>query len=275
MVTPLPTPYELLLARPEPGRPFVTHYGPGGSRTELSAATCVNAVAKAAGLLRDELGVAPGALVSVDLPRHWQLPVWVLAVLTVGARCGRALPEVVDVRVVGPQRLGAAAAGEDLRADEVLASSCDAFGMPVPGGVPAGVLDVGLAARVHPDVFAPEPAAAAAAALALPDRVSAELLAPPLLAPELLAPALLAGRDPAPWVSWPALLDGRARLAPLVGARLWVDDALADLLLPWAAAVLPLLVSGSVVLAAGLAEDDAVRARAVEGITHEAAALLG
>jgi hypothetical protein len=54
-----------------------------------------------------------------------------------------------------------------------------------------------------------------------------------------------------------------------------VDDALADLLLPWAAAVLPLLVSGSVVLAAGLAEDAAGRARAVEGITHEAALLLG
>ncbi|HEX6886710.1 MAG TPA: TIGR03089 family protein [Candidatus Nanopelagicales bacterium] len=264
MATPLPTPYELLLARSEPGRPLVTHYGTDGGRIELSAATCANAVAKAAGLLRDELGVAPGAAVSVDLPRHWQLPVWVLAALTVGARCGRALPEVVDVRVVGPQALGPAAAGEDLRADEVLASSCDAFGMPVPGGVPVGVLDVGLAARVHPDVFAPEPAAAEAAALSVPGGQAIEQLA---------AEQPVAG-EPASWVPWPVLLDGRARLASLAGARLWVDDALADPLLPWATAALPVLVSGSVVLTAGLAEDVAGRLRAVEGVTHEAAALV-
>ena len=76
-------------------------------------ASVANAVAKASSMLRDGLGLAPGAVVSIDLPRHWQLPVWVMAALSVGAMTGRDLPGPVDVRIVGPRGLAAIAAGAD------------------------------------------------------------------------------------------------------------------------------------------------------------------
>ena len=83
------TPYDLLGRYPDRTRPLVTHYDGPDSRIELSVATVANAVAKAASMLRDGLGLPPGAVVSIDLPRHWQLPVWVMAALSVGATVGR------------------------------------------------------------------------------------------------------------------------------------------------------------------------------------------
>ncbi len=164
------TPYDLLGEYPDRTRPLVTHYDGADSRVELSVASVANAVAKAASMLRDGLGLPPGAVVSIDLPRHWQLPVWVLAALSVGATVGRDLAgsdlaAPIDVRIVGPQGLAAIAGGADPDADEVLACSCDAFGLPVPGGVPAGVIDIGVEVRAHPDQFRPEPDAARTAAL--------------------------------------------------------------------------------------------------------------
>lgn len=232
------TPYELLGRFPDRTRPFVTHYAGANARVELSVATVSNAVAKAAGLLRDGLGLAPGATVSIDLPRHWQLPVWTLAALTVGARCGRGLPGVVDVRLVGPDRLAALRSGQDPAADEVLVSSCDAFGMPVPGGPPAGALDLGVEVRAHPDVFTPEPAAAARA-------------------------VLLGPRGALPW---PVLRDAGAPAGAGPGQRFWVDEATADAELLEAGAVVPLLAWGSVVLVTGLTAGEADRIRLVEGV---------
>jgi len=167
------TPYDLLGGYPDRTRPLVTHYDGADSRIELSVASVANAVAKAASMLRDGLGLPPGAVVSIDLPRHWQLPVWVLAALSAGATVGRdlaaggSLAAPVDVRIVGPQGLAAIVGGADPGADEVLACSCDAFGLPVPGGVPAGVIDVGLEVRAHPDQFSAEPDAGRTAALDL------------------------------------------------------------------------------------------------------------
>jgi uncharacterized protein (TIGR03089 family) len=251
MTRPAPTPYELLLGRPDRGAPFVTHYDGTGGRTELSVGSTANGVAKAAGLLRDGVGLAPGGVVSLDLPRHWQLPVWTLAALSVGAHVGTHLAGPVDVRLVGPAALAGLAAGADPGADEVLASACDAFGMPIPGGVPGGIIDVGLEARAHPDVLAVEPGAADAAVLVVHGRAQ----------------------------PWPALL---ARHVPAAGARtagagprIWLDATVPDADLLLAVAVLPLLLGGSVVLDAGLPPDTAATTRGIEAVTVDAAALLG
>ena len=232
------TPYELLGRFSDRTRPFLTHYQGPDARVELSVATTANGVAKAAGLLRDGLGLPPGGTVSLDLPRHWQLPVWTLAALSAGARCGRRLAGTVDVRLVGPDALAALRAGADPQADEVLISACDGFGLPVPGGVPPGMLDIGVEARAHPDVFVPEPAADASAALV---RADADL-------------------------AWRTLREAGAPSWVEPGERLWVDDATAESDLLQAVAVVPLLVEGSVVLATGLSPQDAVRIRAVEGV---------
>ena len=238
------SPYDLLGAYPDRTRPLVTHYDGPDSRIELSVATVANAVAKAASMLRDGLGLPPGAVVSVDLPRHWQLPVWVMAGLCVGATVGRDLTgrdlaAPVDVRIVGPRGLEAIAAGADPDADEVLASSCDAFGLPVPGAVPAGVIDIGVEVRAHPDQFSPEPDAARMA-------------------------ALLVDGVPVPWAGFP----GAPGTGP--GARLWVDEDTPDPVLLHAVAVQPLLSRGSVVIGTGLDPEQAARIRAIEYVTGRA-----
>jgi uncharacterized protein (TIGR03089 family) len=234
------TPYELLGRHADRTRPWVTHYDGPDSRIELSVTSTANAVAKAASMLRDGLGLSPGAVVSIDLPRHWQLPVWVMAALSVGATVGRdlptrALPAPIDARIVGPQGLAAIAAGGDPVADEVLACSCDAFGLPVPGGVPAGVIDV-VEVRAHPDQFSPDPQA---------DRTA----------------VLIVGGVPVPWA------DMDRAPGPQPGARLWVDEDTAESILLHAVAVEPLLAGGSVVIGTGLDPQRAVQIRATEAVT--------
>ena len=121
----------------------------------------------------------------------------------------------------------------------MLACSCDAFGLPVPGGVPADVVDIGVEVRAHPDQFSPEPAAGAAA-------------------------SLLVGGAAIPWAEVQRPPD-----RPPV-ARLWVDEDTAEAVLLHAVAVEPLLGLGSVVLGTGLTPEQAARVRAVEAVTGRA-----
>ncbi len=230
------TPYAVLAGYADRTRPLVTQYAAEGWRTELSVASFDNAVAKAANLLRDGLGTAPGSRVSLDLPLHWQVPVWTLAGLSVGAVVGRGLARA-DVRVVGP--VGAAGLAEPAaETDQVVACSCDAFGLPIPGGPPPGATDA-ADARAHGDRFVPEPAAAVAAALRV-------------------------GPATVPWVE----LVGSA--GEVRESRVWVDGSVGADELLWVGFVRPLLRRSSVVIASGLPGDRARSVRAAEGVTEDA-----
>ncbi len=74
-------------------RPLLTFYDDAtGERTELSAATVDNWVAKTANLLVDTLGIAVGDTVRVLLPAHWQTAVVLLAAWSAGARVALQRP---------------------------------------------------------------------------------------------------------------------------------------------------------------------------------------
>ena len=138
----------------DPARPRLTWYDDlTGERVELSGATLANWVNKTANLLIDELGVIPGVSVSIDLPRHWLLAVWWLAVDAVGA-----LPEVGPyntaqhdplVAVIGPDAVSSPPA-----ADEVVAVSLMPLGAPFNGPLPPLVRDYAVDVRGQADHFA-------------------------------------------------------------------------------------------------------------------------
>jgi len=127
----------------------VTYVAPGtGERMELSATSFLNAAAKAAGLLRDDLDVEPGDPVGVRLPLHWQRSVWWAACALVGAVY---IPDSTEtVTVVSREHLAQAAS-----TDHVVLVSLAPFGLPDGGPIPAGVIEAATAARVHPDDFVP------------------------------------------------------------------------------------------------------------------------
>ena len=148
------TPYAALQARvrQRPAQPLVTFYDLAtGERMELSAATLDNAVAKVAGLLRDELDVLPGDRIGVHLPLHWQRAAWWGACAATGATfVADGAPDEVEVCVVDHDHLSLAG----LARDDVLVS-LEPFGLPAREPVPPGVVDAAVAARAHPDVFVP------------------------------------------------------------------------------------------------------------------------
>ncbi|MGL4172845.1 MAG: TIGR03089 family protein [Actinomycetota bacterium] len=89
---PARTPTEVLqdLLRHDPGRPRITWYdetaGPtAGERIELSAKVLNTWVAKAAHLLVDDLDIAPGNFVRLDLTDHWRSLYWAFALDRIGA----------------------------------------------------------------------------------------------------------------------------------------------------------------------------------------------
>jgi uncharacterized protein (TIGR03089 family) len=132
----------------DPANPRLTFYDDAsGERVELSTTTLVNWVAKTVNVLTLTCGVGPGARVSLHLPRHWLLAVWVLAADAVGAeivdgpRGGSA-----DVAVVGPD--GFAALPE---ADEVIACSLAPMAAPFRDPLPVLVHDFTVEARSMPD----------------------------------------------------------------------------------------------------------------------------
>ncbi|HNM98218.1 MAG TPA: TIGR03089 family protein [Marmoricola sp.] len=133
--------------RREPGRPFVTYYDDHtGERTELSATTWSNWVAKTAGVLIEDLDLAEGDRLRIDLPPHWLSSVFLGAAWLAGI-------EVV--------RSGAANATVG-SSDADLICSLHPFALPCPAPVPT--LDFGHLWPNQPDVFLGVPAAPTALA---------------------------------------------------------------------------------------------------------------
>ena len=148
----------------DPARPLLTFYDDAtGERTELSATTLANWVAKTANLLRDDVGAEPGDRVAVLLPAHWQT-----AAVLLGAWSAAA---VVDTAAAGavaafaaPDRLDAAAG-----AGEIFALSLAPLGRGFPAGPPPGTRDYAHEVRLQGDRWAEPPVADSAPALATPD----------------------------------------------------------------------------------------------------------
>lgn len=135
--------------------PRLVTYGPLG-RTELSTASLANWSAKVAGLLRDELGLGPGAVVSVRTGAFWQtLPIllgcwWNGAVVTPDDDPDAAAAFVADgsdaaaddVFVVSGHPLGAPSrqvSAHQLDFTGAVLGQADRFGSPPPmdAGAPA------------------------------------------------------------------------------------------------------------------------------------------
>jgi uncharacterized protein (TIGR03089 family) len=130
----------------DPGRPFVTYYDEAsGERSELSAKSLANWVAKTHHLLGTELGLGAGDTALIALPAHWiSLPA-LLGCLTAGLALTTAAGDA-DIAFVSPATASAAAGIPDVYA---VAPDSAAVGFgPAP---PAGVQDFVVAVRPQED----------------------------------------------------------------------------------------------------------------------------
>jgi len=237
-----------VLAR-DGGRPFVTYYDDRtGERVELSMVTLANWVAKTANLLVDGLGLGPGDTLHLDLPRHWQLPVWALGAWSAGLSVDLdGDPALAQVAVCGPDGVQAAMAAGD-----AVALSLRPLGAPFPPGVlPPGVVDYGREVAGYSDAFAG-----------------------PGLAPA--APALRWGAGA--WTMAEALAQGAdlaARWGLATGGRLLVSPALANPQELLASTLVPLAVQGSVVLCSPPAPGPVGPDRLLRATSERTSALAG
>ncbi len=134
--------------------PFITYYDDEtGERTELSAITLANWVAKTANLLQDGLDVAPGQRVAVLLPPHWQTAAVLLGAWSVGGVVTQATP--ANIFVTSEDRLGDFL---DPEAEEIfehlVGVSLRPLGAPMQLR-PLGVTDFAAEVLVYGDHFAP------------------------------------------------------------------------------------------------------------------------
>lgn len=135
----------------DPARPRLTWYDEAsGERIELSGASLINWVNKTSHLLVDELDVQPGAVVAIDLPRHWITAVWWWACDAVGASPRLGEDPDAAVSVVGPDSLDRLPA-----TDEVVAVSLLPLGAPFADPLPALVRDYAVDVRGQGDQFSP------------------------------------------------------------------------------------------------------------------------
>jgi uncharacterized protein (TIGR03089 family) len=134
----VPAPDALLAAAlvRDPAGPLLTFYDDAtGERTELSATSLANWVAKTANLLRDDVGTAPGDRVAVLLPAHWQAAAILLGAWTAAAVVGTS-PDGAAVAFCTAERVPEAGS-----AGEVFALSLAPLGRGFAGGPPAGARD--------------------------------------------------------------------------------------------------------------------------------------
>ncbi len=217
-----------------PTRPFVTYYDEArGERTELSARSAANWVAKTASLLTDELGLGVGDVAYAGLPAHWiSVPI-----LLGGWTAGLDLhddPDGADVAFVA--------------SDNVVAAS-DTFAIALPdaavgfrGAPPSGTVDYVLTVRPHADVWDAVTRPAGPADPGLNGRPRHEVVTQ--AADRAAELGLTAGARVLSTRSWRSAED-------------WIDTVLA-----------PLVVGGSLVLVRGADEDTVARRAAQERVTQ-------
>jgi uncharacterized protein (TIGR03089 family) len=137
------------LLRADGSRPLVTFYDDAtGERVELSVVTYANWVSKTAALVQDELGLARGDRVHLDLPTHWLTPVWLGAAWTVGLEVVTT-PHGADLVVCGPDGVPTYAG----TTENVVALSLLPLGARFRDPLPDGVVDYGAVVWGQPDAF--------------------------------------------------------------------------------------------------------------------------
>lgn len=137
--------FDALLAA-EPGRPFVTFYDEStGERSELSARSLGNWVAKTHFLLIDELGLGVGDSALVALPAHWISVPALLGCLTAGLALTRDAGDAA-VAFVEP-----ATAAQATGVPDVYAVAPDSAAVGLRDDTPPGVADYVSAVRPQPD----------------------------------------------------------------------------------------------------------------------------
>jgi uncharacterized protein (TIGR03089 family) len=135
---------ELLAA--DPGRPFVTYYDEAsGERSELSARSLANWVAKTHHLLGTELGLGAGDTALIALPAHWISLPPLLGCLTAGLALTTSAAHA-DVAFVVPATAAAAAGTAD-----VYAVAPDSAAVGFGAAPPPGVEDFVVAVRPQED----------------------------------------------------------------------------------------------------------------------------
>lgn len=140
--------------RTAPGDPLVTFYDDAtGERTELSATTWANWVAKTAGVLTEEFDLDEGDSVRLRLRPHWIGTVLLGACALVGLE--RLEEGDVDLLVTGPETPSDAGTYADR-----LACSLHPFALPMTvEDLPKGAVDFGTVWPNQPDAFLGVPSA--------------------------------------------------------------------------------------------------------------------
>jgi uncharacterized protein (TIGR03089 family) len=216
--------FDKLLAA-DPSRPFVTYYDEAtGERSELSAKSLANWVAKTHHLLVDELGLGVGDTALVALPAHWISVPILLGCLTAGLALTPSGD--ADVAFISPSKLADAAGVPD-----VYAIAPDSAATGFREASPAPALDYVAAVRPQEDKWPGVQLAATAADPCLPGLDRGEVV------------RAAADRGLAP----------RARVLttrPWNSPEDWIDAVLA-----------PIAVGGSVVIVANCTDEQVISRR--------------
>ncbi|MBH5297113.1 TIGR03089 family protein [Corynebacterium ulcerans] len=139
----------------DPATPRLTVYNEStGARLDFSAQTLDNWAAKVANMLREELDLEQGSLISLELPASWQCVAIVLGAMAAGIDVEFCPIEQAQGAVVfmDSERIDASPA---FSGDVVLVTQ-DPFGRGVVecgGTVPDGMIDFGPTVRFYGDQF--------------------------------------------------------------------------------------------------------------------------
>jgi uncharacterized protein (TIGR03089 family) len=130
---------------------LVTFYDQrSGERTELSATTYANWVAKTASYFVDECDLERGDRVHIELPSHWLGPVFLGACWTVGVG---VVAHDADAVVIGPTDVARWSASATSMT--VIACALKPLGGRFTDPLPDGIRDFGAEIWSQPDAFYP------------------------------------------------------------------------------------------------------------------------